>query len=1104
MIKFSKDISKYYIDLIDESVNSEQDISTNINSLKSIFNLMLKELTVDENIIFSNYISRLEFIKQELSLNDDDSLILNNFRRLSYVYSKSEKDKLSEINYFTIYFLLIKSLGLFSDSPLPAKLLKQIESLDISIDIKTDTAPKEILSSKCIVLNKTDISTNPDGKKYFSVYCDDVDTQLLFSYRIFDTHIKGFEKLHQNIRRYSTLQIIGIYIQNPDKYFYTSTRNSLIILEPDFLIEASEIAECFSSNFVNENIFFLKKLLAPRFGLAALKGKVINDLMDSLIVNPALNPQVEINKILSKYVLQLASYDNQTVADLKNNILEVHYPTLHSVFNRRINNSKIKIEPTFFSPKYGLNGRLDALVIPEQNETKRNIFELKSGTPSNYDIWINQKMQLTCYNLLLKSAYKENEIGVSFILYSKDKNKPFRSVSFNIENEMMIADVRNSIVAEIFRLSENNFTILNKILNNKFGEIPPFSVDDFLLFKENLKSLSDIQSRYYRNLISFSIREYKFSKIGSNDPNSKSGNGFASLWLNNLDEKENQFEILHSLKLSEFDTANNILEFDFTKPITHNFREGDAVIAYKRTTDEYKPLNSEIYRGTLTKISDKLIIFRFRNIQLDEEYFAKNTEWIIEHDIIESNFWNSVSSLSYFLYTNNHKRDLLLGITEPCFTESLYIDNPDLSPDQNENIRKAVNAVDYFLLQGPPGTGKTSVALINILKHFLSDKYYTENKIVILAYTNRAVDEICSKLENNGIEFLQIGGKQTKDFIDTETHSDIDTDEFRNIFITNKIFVSTVSSFMSKYLDLSSIVNLDTLIVDEASQLTESDLAGILSVFRKFILIGDQNQLPAVIIQSENQTKVKDTYLNQISINNFNQSLFERLYKRCLDKKWYNAIGMLESHYRMHNDIAELINHNYKNRLKSVLDIQSSTLNIYKDNEETLSIISSHRKIFIESKIERTSKTNLDEAKKIINILTHIKKYYNKDFNERTVGVVTPWRAQIALINSLISDDDIKKKVVIDTVERFQGSEKEIIIVSFAVYNPYQFKNLQSLNSDGIDRKLLVALSRAKEQIIILGNQKIFNKFSQYKELLDDITNNGLVINLKDSKNFFL
>lgn len=111
----------------------------------------------------------------------------------------------------------------------------------------------------------------------------------------------------------------------------------------------------------------------------------------------------------------------------------------------------------------------------------------------------------------------------------------------------------------------------------------------------------------------------------------------------------------------------------------------------------------------------------------------------------------------------------------------------------------------------------------------------------------------------------------------------------------------------------------------------------------------------------------------------------------------------------------------------------------------------------------------------------------------KTVGVIVPYRNQIAMIRQEINRLDIPSliPISIDTVERYQGSQRDIIIYSFTVQNRYQLDFLTSncFVEDGkvIDRKLNVALTRARKQLIITGNEAILRQHTLFKDLIDDM-----------------
>jgi DNA replication ATP-dependent helicase Dna2 len=112
--------------------------------------------------------------------------------------------------------------------------------------------------------------------------------------------------------------------------------------------------------------------------------------------------------------------------------------------------------------------------------------------------------------------------------------------------------------------------------------------------------------------------------------------------------------------------------------------------------------------------------------------------------------------------------------------------------------------------------------------------------------------------------------------------------------------------------------------------------------------------------------------------------------------------------------------------------------------------------------------------------------------------VVTPYRSQIATIKrSGNVEDSIMQLVDVDTVERFQGSERDVIIISLAVNHHKQMQFLESLTDDGaVDRKLNVALTRAKKHVVVIGCERVLRTSDSYRKLLDYIADKGGFVDL--------
>lgn len=159
-----------------------------------------------------------------------------------------------------------------------------------------------------------------------------------------------------------------------------------------------------------------------------------------------------------------------------------------------------------------------------------------------------------------------------------------------------------------------------------------------------------------------------------------------------------------------------------------------------------------------------------------------------------------------------------------------------------------------------------------------------------------------------------------------------------------------------------------------------------------------------------------------------------------------------------------------------------------------------NRVVFIES----PQKAGDEEVRRTKCLVNSIIRLSGKNMGKSTLGIISPWRRQNEKIRKSLSDTPETEKVAVDTIERFQGSEKDTVIFSLAIEDNFQLKRISSENSDGtVDRKFNVALSRAKERIIILGNSKSLSRNPFYRKLLNSIRQNGRYIGQNEAENLF-
>ena len=528
---------------------------------------------------------------------------------------------------------------------------------------------------------------------------------------------------------------------------------------------------------------------------------------------------------------------------------------------------------------------------------------------------------------------------------------------------------------------------------------------------------------------------------------------------------------------------------------------------YPRQEERNGVLSSQIFKCSIIDIDRKNVVLRLRSRQFNDRIFAEFTYWNLEHDLLDSSFTGIYRSLFAFCGHPAAKKQLLLTTRSPERGQAVSLGaTPDMTSDQRAILEQALSARDYFLLWGPPGTGKTSVMLRYLVDHLL---HRTDENILLLAYTNRAVDEICESIERIAPDmrdhYLRIGSRYStapafrEQLLRSKTRQIGSRKALKNLIQQHRIFVSTVSSIVGKS-ELLALKAFQTVIIDEASQILEPMLVGLLPHFRRFILIGDHKQLPAVVTQDTNSSVVRDETLHRIGLTNLRNSLFERLFKRCKTEQWDWAYAQLRHQGRMHQHIMEFPNQHFYERTLAILpegipvrerQLQATFLKIPPKADHLLTRLGKERMIFLPTPVDESTplqKTNQYEAElvsKLISLFEELFAGEGKRLNRDRIGVITPYRAQIAQIRHALEARGFDpEQVTIDTVERYQGGARDIILLSLCTNSSRQLELLSTLSDEGVDRKLNVALTRAREQIIVLGNKELLSRHEVYRKLL--------------------
>ncbi len=887
-----------------------------------------------------------------------------------------------------------------------------------------------------------------------------------------------------------------------------------IVVEPDYLMDVSAIAECFKDTGADPYTFLVRKFLPYENSEPKLLGNIANFFLDRLLTEPAAEWSAVFRETFQLFPFVYAPMSDAEVKSVSQKA-QKHFLTLKNMasggFARQgIEPEHCSLEPSFYSEQYGIQGRLDLFYKTEEQAA---IVELKSGTPfkpNSYGIARSHFTQTLLYDLLVRSVFGQHTDPAKYILYSGVDLNHLRFAPTVAPEQWEALQVRNQMVAierllTKIRPGDAHIPVFGRL---KVTHGKGFTERDYGIFETTYGRLSALEKKYFNAFTGFIAREHWLAKTG--DEGSDNAHGHAALWRNSFGDKQQQFSILSHLEILEnrADQPDPCIVFqktEHTNPLA-NFRVGDIAVLYPALDNTDTVLQHQVIKCTISELSSSRVTVQPRYRQFNLISFETEGYWCLEPDLMDIGFAAQYRGLLEWADISPQRRALLLGAEAPRQPDER--ETPDAAAQTGFDWRNIAPTRDYFLLWGPPGTGKTSVMLRDLAAWVLRE---TSDNLLLLAYTNRAVDEICDALDAIGgdirDQYIRIGGKHSTaerfrdQLLSTQIAPAKNRAELRAVLEPRRIFVSTVASFGQND-GLLRLKKFQRLIVDEASQILEPQLIGLLTRFEHFILIGDHRQLPAITTQRPENTLVEDAELRTIGLQDLRESYFERLYRRCQEQGWHWAYGQLHRQGRMHADIMDFPNRFFYNGLlKTLADTpddkhrQHSALWYDLPGLDPVleKICAEKRVVFFPVAAEDAvfnAKTNKPEAALAARIVVFFKNLYdlnNKAWHPmQTLGIITPWRAQIAQLRASLSEAGIDPdSVTIDTVERYQGGAREIILVSTCVHSEHQLAGLVSIGEGAVDRKLNVALTRAREHLIVLGNAEVLRMDERYREFIE-------------------
>ena len=430
---------------------------------------------------------------------------------------------------------------------------------------------------------------------------------------------------------------------------------------------------------------------------------------------------------------------------------------------------------------------------------------------------------------------------------------------------------------------------------------------------------------------------------------------------------------------------------------------------------------------------------------------------------------------------------------------------PWLNSTQEAAVNRVLRAKDVAIVHGPPGTGKTTT-----LVEAIYETLRRENQVLVCAQSNMAVDWISERLVDRGVEVLRLGNparvndkmlsftyerrfeshpdypqlwairkairelQAQRKRSNQSFHDKLDRLKSRatelemrinnELMGTARVIACTLAGSANRLLDGMKFA---TLFIDEAAQALEAACWIAMRRANRLILAGDHQQLPPTVK----------------SIEALQGGLGETLMERIV-KSNPQVVTLLQVQYRMNDAIMHFSSEwFYDGRVQSAPDVKFRSI---LDLDTPIVWIDTDGMDMKEEFVgENYGRINKGEAQLTLETLHN---YFERIGRQRMlderldVGIISPYRAQVQYLRRQIRHDDyfkpFRNAIAVNTVDGFQGQERDIIVISLVRANDDgQIGFLRDL------RRMNVAITRARMKLIILGDTSTLTRHPFYRKL---------------------
>ncbi|ELZ57073.1 DNA replication factor Dna2 [Halorubrum distributum JCM 10118] len=818
---------------------------------------------------------------------------------------------------------------------------------------------------------------------------------------------------------------------------YATTDESWVVLEPDFLVDVTGIRSWVQC----PRMYYLNKLSGIPLNYPVVKGTIVHEVFGDLLRGMELEASVADRVAEAGLELGLLGYETDEVEDeVRRNAAAVEGWLAQGTL---ADEDTWRSEFTLISPTFGLKGRADAL-------RRGTPVELKTGKNTKREPRFHDKVQAACYALMLDERGVDPDIGT--LLYTKntalDRNEESGDLApakeFTVGRGFLefVVRERNALAAMEWRA-----------LNDP-GERPTvptgYEADATCSYCFEQDTCMVVSGRL--------DQESKAGQVGTPVPDAErdyfdrfytaleeerreTHAEYRKLWEQTPAERAADDRALIDLEpvaQTEIDDARWELRARKPGDAVSKLREGDVALA-----SDGDPVSGHAELGRITELGKDEVV-----VETDEPVELRRLDVYPSEISVD----RSLTALhDAVLKGEPDRKDVLFGRREPEFRDAAdrpadapgaYIDN---NASQNEAVELAVDAEDLALIHGPPGTGKT-YTIARTIRALVAEG----NRVLLSAFTNRAVDNALEALRDQGFDDVLRVGTETGvrgDMQDVRLvqrgEPNAKAAELRDAPVVAATTAACGSRVMRE-------CEFDVALVDEASQLTEPGTHAAINRADRFVLVGDHEQLPPVV-RAENDLQT---------------SLFQRLIERYPD-----ASVMLDRQYRMSQRIQAFASAEfYDGALRPATpEVAGQTLADLGVDPDALAPELTGGVGFVDPDGERDGNRNVREAERVTAV---VDAYVAAGVDPDDVGVIAPFRAQVAEIGR-------RTDVTVDTVDRFQGSSKEVILVSFVATGDLDGPIFED------HRRVNVALTRAKKQLTIVGDADALGSDPFYARMLD-------------------